>query len=568
MTHNEITLMFLALAILLGSARLFGEIARALGQPSVLGEILAGILLGPTLLGRLAPELQATLFPAAGNASVGLQAIFALAVALFLLVAGMEVDLSMAFRQGRSAVFVSTFGMALPFGLGFALAWYAPAVLMKVEPGKELVFALFFATALSISALPVVAKILKDLNLLKSEMGVVILASAIVNDLLGWLVFAMVLGMMGAGTGMPMWQVATLTLGFTGFMMTIGRWAVDKAMPFLQARASWPGGVLGFALTLALLCSAFTEWIGIHAIFGAFIFGVALGDSRHLRQQTRETLDHFISLIFAPLFFASIGLKVDFIAHFDLLSVAVVCVIATLGKVLGCVAGGLLGGRLQKREAWAIGFALNARGAMEIILGLLALQYGVIDDPMFVALVIMALLTSMTSGSLMQRVLKRKAPATFRDCMSAKSFLKAMEAPDRRAAIDELAASLSPGDGEKEKALALQIAEAAWAREEMAPTGLAHQVAIPHARVPGLPKPMVALGLSPHGVDFDAPDGRPAKVVFLIATPKEDNGAQLEILASIGKAFREPAMVADLLRTKSFTEALALFNVRSEMGKH
>jgi Kef-type K+ transport system membrane component KefB/mannitol/fructose-specific phosphotransferase system IIA component (Ntr-type) len=568
MSHADITLMFLALAILLGSARLLGEFARALGQPSVLGEILAGILLGPTLLGRVAPEMQATLFPATGNVAVALQATFALAVSLFLLVAGLEVDLSMAFRQGRSAAFVCVFGMGLPFFSGLALAWFAPGLLMEVPEGKELVFALFYATAISVSALPVIAKILKDLNLLKSEMGVVILAAAIVNDLLGWMIFAMVLGMMGAGSGMPPWQTATLTLGFAVGMLTVGRWAINRAMPFLQARASWPGGVLGFAITLGLLCSAFTEWIGVHAIFGAFIFGIALGDSRHLRQQTRETLDHFISLIFAPLFFASIGLQVDFIGHFDLLAVVVVLANAMVCKVLGSVVGGKLSGRLQQRESWAIGFGLSASGAMGIILGLLAREYGVIDDEMFVAIVVMALATSMASGTLMQRALKRKATTSFRDLLSAKSFIKAMEAPDRRSAINELAASLSPGDGEKEKALALEIAEAAWARELVSATGLPHQVAIPHARVPGLAKPMVALGFSPHGVDFDAPDGRPAKVVFLIATPKEDKGAQLEVLASIGKTFREPAIVADLLCAASFTEALALFNVRSEMRKH
>ncbi len=554
LTPQEITLFLLALAVLLAVARFLGELARLVGQPSVLGEILAGVLLGPTLLGRLAPEAQAALFPSSGTVALALEAFFALAISLFLLVAGLEVDLSSAVRQGKTALSITFFGMAVPFGLGFLFAWFLPGLLTREIETGDIVFTLFFSTALAISALPVIAKILKDLNLMQTHLGVLVVASATINDLIGWMIFAVVLGMMGVGKAtFSLGMIIFLTLVFVLVALTLGRWLIHRILPFLQAHTSWPGGVLGFALVGALLCAALTEWIGIHAIFGAFIFGVALGDSRYLRERTRHTLDEFISFIFAPLFFASIGLKVDFIAGFDLVAVVIVLVIATVGKVLGCVLGGWLSG-LSKREYWALGFAKNARGAMEIILGLLALQYGLIDDSLFVALVIMALVTSMFSGTLMQRILRRRRPVHFADFLSSKHFVRPLRAEERQHAIAELAETLSKSSGVP----AEKIIQEVWNRELSMPTGLPNRVAIPHARIDGLSKPLIAVGLSPEGVDFDAPDGLRARVIFLILTPPDQPESQLEILSGIAKIARDERAVEDMMKAESPTEMLAL----------
>ncbi|MBY0432983.1 MAG: cation:proton antiporter, partial [Cyclobacteriaceae bacterium] len=168
---------------------------------------------------------------------------------------------------------------------------------------------------------------------------------------------------------------------------------------------AWPGGLLSLSLSLCFLAAAFTESIGIHAVFGAFIIGIALGDSEHMSERAKEIVHQFINNIFAPLFFVAIGLKVNFIANFDLALVLVVLVIAFAGKIIGSGLGTKLGG-FTWRESLAAGFGMNARGAMEIILGIVALEYGIINEKVFVALVIMALLTSMTSGPLMKWMLK------------------------------------------------------------------------------------------------------------------------------------------------------------------
>lgn len=561
LSASEVTAFLLSLAILLASARLLGEIAKRLNQPAVLGEILAGILLGPTLLGAVAPGTSEFLFPLQGGGAMAREGLMVLAITLFLLVAGMEVNLSSVWRQGRVALSVGVAGIVGPFVIGFAMAWLLPQQMGIAGGTDPLIFALFIATALSISALPVIAKTLMDLDLYRSDLGMMVIAAAVFNDLVGWIIFAVILGMLGAGGGHALGVGGTiwLTLAFALFMLTWGRALLHRALPWVHAHTSWPGGVLGFALSLALVCAAFTEWIGVHAIFGSFLAGVALGDSSHLRQRTRATIAQFVSFIFAPLFFASIGLKVNFIAHFDPLLVVLVLVIACLGKVVGCGVGGRLAG-MPSREAWALGFGLNARGAMEIILGMLALHYGVIDERLFVALVVMALVTSLMSGPAMQWLLRLKKPRRFLDFLRPRAFAPNLKAGSRDEAIDELSLPLATALGLDPQLVATAVRE----RERLMATGLGSGLAVPHARLEGLAGPAVGLGISRTGIDFDAPDGRPAQLIFLLLTPRDDDGSQLEILADIARTFRARDAREQALKAASFTEFVGLMRSAEE----
>lgn len=563
LSQHDVVVMFLALGALLATARVFGEGVRYLRQPAVLGEILAGIALGPAVLGRLAPGLQQFLFPKTGPAAVALDGMTTLAIVLFLLVAGLEVDLSRVWKQGRTAVAVSVAGMVVPFALGFGAAWVAPALMGKEPAADERIFALFLATALSISALPVIVKTLMDLSIYRSDIGVTITAAAIVNDLAGWIIFGVILGLMGGGSqahGLGVWWTIGLTLGFAAAVLTAGRWLVNAALPWIQAYASWPGGVLGFALSLALFGAAFTEWIGIHAIFGSYLIGIAVGDSAHLREETRSTIDRFISFIFAPLFFASIGLKVDIAANFDWKLVLAVLIVACLGKLVGCVLGARAVG-VASHEAWGIGFGLNARGAMEIILGLLALQAGVIGERLFVALVIMALFTSIISGPMMQRVLGLKKPRRFTSFITARAFVPRMIARDYRDAIRELAEAVSGATGVDAEA----ILRAALLQEDRAPSGLVNGLAVPHARLDELTSPVVGVGVSRLGVDFDAPDGRLSRLIFLVLTPRSGDGAeQSAIMADIATNFQDASLRQRALRVESYVEFRALVRYAEE----
>jgi Kef-type K+ transport system membrane component KefB/mannitol/fructose-specific phosphotransferase system IIA component (Ntr-type) len=554
---SQLTVMLLSLGLLIGMARLLGELARSLHQPAVLGELLAGVLLGPTVFGSILPEWQQTLFPAEGPNSIVLHGISTLAIVLFLLVAGLEVDLSVVWQQGRAALKVGVLGTVVPFIFGLVGAWVIPEMLGRPEGGDPLIFMLFLATAMSISALPVIAKTLMDLNLYRTDLGMVVVSAAVFNDLIGFTLFAIILGMIGTHTaGMGIVSTIGLTLVFAALMLTAGRAFVHWTLPVLQAYTHWPAGVLGFIVTLGLFGAAFTEYIGIHAIFGSFIVGVAVGASHHLHERTRVMLEQFVSFIFAPVFFASIGLRVNFATHFDFGLVILLLVLACIGKLLGAVIGARWGG-MERREAWAVGYAMNARGAMEIILGLLALEAGVIGQRLFVALVVMAIVTSAMSGPLMRWVLRQRQPDRLLTALSPKLYLRDMLSTTRREAIRELAALTQP---QFNLDLA-QIEHLAWQRETVAATGIGNGVAIPHARVAGLKEAIVVVGTSDGGINFDAPDGNPAHIVFLLLTPREDPTVQLNLSANIAKTFRDPDSLQKVLRTTTFTELLATLKI-------
>lgn len=407
LNQTELLNLLMQLGIMLIAGRIMAEAARKFKQPAVVGEIIAGILLGPTVLGMISPESFDLIFPSTASSLV-LDGFVQVAVVMLLFIAGLEVDLHIVLQQGRQAAFTSLLGLVIPFLFGFALPYLFPDFFGIADEGKRLAFALFMGTSMAITALPVIARILMDLGIFKTRMGMLIISSAMINDLIGWLIFSVVLGMIGKGhQNMSLLNTVLLTIGFTAITLTLGRGVINRALPWVNKNMAWPGGVLSLSLALCFLAAATTEYIGIHAIFGAFIFGVALGDSEHMSERAKEIVHQFINNIFAPLFFVAIGLRVNFIANFDLGLTLVILVIAFAGKIIGSGWGTRLGG-FSWKESLAAGFGMNARGAMEIILGLIALENGLIDERVFVSLVIMALITSMTSGPLMKWSLNRQ----------------------------------------------------------------------------------------------------------------------------------------------------------------
>lgn len=410
LAHKDVINLLLQLATMLLLARVFAEIAQKFKQPAVVGEIIAGIILGPTIMGMVGSDFFEFMFRSNPSANLALDGIVQMAVILLLFIAGLEVELHLVWSQGKSAVSISLLGLIIPFVLGFIFPYFFPEFFGLAE-GSQMLFSLFMGTAMSITALPVVVRILMDMNLFKTKMGMVIVAGAMVNDIIGWLIFSVILSFMGKSGNLSLINTIGITLLFTAFMLTVGKGLLNKVLPWTNKKLAWPGGVLSLSMAFCFMLAAFTEWLGIHAIFGAFLFGVALGDSDHLSEKAKEIIHQFINNIFAPLFFVSIGLKINFITNFDIWLVLVIIIISFAGKIIGSGYGALMSG-YAKMDALAVGFGMNARGAMEIILGLIALENGLIDEKLFVALVVMALVTSMTSGPLMKWALKKKAAAS------------------------------------------------------------------------------------------------------------------------------------------------------------
>ncbi len=545
----------LSLAVLLTAARLLGELARRLGLPLVFGEIAAGIVLGPTLLGRVWPAANQWLFPSAGAPQVMLSGYTTVAVVLLLVVAGLEVNLGIVRRRGRSALLTSVMGIAMPLGGGVVLGVLLPDSDL-VRPDHRTLFAVFLGVALSISALPVIARTLLDLGLFKTEVGLLVMAAATVNDLVGWLAFSVLLSPMqgGAFELRVVVRAVALTLAFIAAALVVARPLLGRLIARLEADShAGPRRVLSLIILLSLFGAAFTEWAGIHAVFGGFVVGVAVGDAPVLKERTRVIVHEFVTNIFAPVFFASLGLRADFVASFDLRLCALVFAVASGAKIIGCTLGARAGG-MRLRPAAAVGFGLNARGAMEIILALIALDAGLLRPRVFVALVFMALATSLVSGPTMKWMLRGVDEEDLPSLLRRGAWVPRLAATTPAGAIEELVEALKGRLGD----LAPRARQAVLDREATAPTGLGDDVAVPHAAVAGLTRPLLALGFAPDGIDFDAPDGQPARVVFLLLMPPRAYDQEVRILAHIARAAIEPTARARLLAAADLREVLAL----------
>lgn len=545
LTGSQITTFLISISVMLFSAKLLGELFVKIKQPAIIGEIIAGVILGPTVLGMIFPSIFLQLFPKSYEISIAIESFTMIAVILLLLISGLEVDLAMVLSQGKKAIYTSNMGLAIPFVLGFSVSYLFPNLMGIGEGSSIFIFALFMGTALSISALPVIAKTLIDLKIFKQEIGVIIISAAMLNDLIGWLIFSIILGLIGTNHGgfSPL-ETMIFIIVFVSFFLTIGKKIFNNIIPFINKSFTYPGGILSFILILGFLGAAFTEYIGIHAIFGAFIIGVAIGDSAHLSMQTKEIIHQFVTHIFAPLFFVSIGLKVNFIQNFDFVIVSVILVLSFFGKIIGCGLGAYWSG-LNKNDSFIVGFGMNSRGTMEIILGLIALQAGIINNQVFVALVIMALVTSITSAPIMSYFLSKKEKFRFNNLLDEKNVLF-LDERDKESIIMKLVANICVSSNLDSNEIYREV----LIRENVIATGISNYLAIPHAKI-NIKRPLMAIAINNTGLDFEASDGTLSKIIILLLTPKNNTELQLKLLSEISNKFMDKQKVEDLLAIES-----------------
>lgn len=408
MNHQEFIVFLTQIFLMVGVAWMFGYLMRRLNQPMVLGELIGGVLIGPTVLGNCLPGFYAHLFPDDSAVMTARDALLRVGMLFFMFSAGLEVNLKSLGKRKTSVALASILGGALPFAFGYGAVLLYPEFWGNGKPSGML--ALFMGTALSISALPVIARILMEVDLMRRDVGVVVMSAAMVNDLFGWSLLAVILH--GLEQGEPVGNLG-LTLAtvaaFSVVVLLSGHWIVQPLLRGANFSETWPGGLLTVCAVLVFMAAVGAEELGIHAIFGAFLVGVALGQGARPEEEIciHRIIQPFALSFFAPLYFVSVGLKVDFSAHFDGVLVLVVFLIACLGKIFGGGLGARLGG-LPLRESLAVGVALNARGAIEIIMASVALEHRLIGPRVFVALVVMAFATSMISGPLLKRLVVKR----------------------------------------------------------------------------------------------------------------------------------------------------------------
>jgi Kef-type K+ transport system membrane component KefB len=392
--------VLLALVVVIVASRALGWVFRRIGQPAVVGEVLAGVCLGPSLLGRVWPAGQRFLLPAEIAPSLGL--IAQVGVILFMFLVGLELDMSLVARRKRATLAIAKGSIVVPLALGVALAfWLYPSY---APPGTTFgVFALFSGVAISVTAFPVLARILTDRGLHKSELGVLALACAAVNDAAAWCLLAIVVGVASSSMQHALVTVG-LALAFVAFMLLVARPLVARAVRAQELRGAVSTDALAATFVALLASTLITEWIGIHAIFGAFLLGAVVPHDSRLGHELVHKLEDVVVILFLPAFFAFTGMRTQ-IGLLDSLSSWLVCgaivLVASAGKLGGSfVAGRLVG--LPARDAAAIGVLMNTRGLMELVVLGVGLDLGIISPALYAMMVVMALVTTIATTPMLR----------------------------------------------------------------------------------------------------------------------------------------------------------------------
>ena len=554
MSEEQLLLFLIQVFLVLGLARLLGETFRRFDQPPLAGEILAGLLLGKTVLGGVFPELFADLFPDDELQLALFEVTAELGILFLLLAIGLEVDVASAWKLRRQSLAVAVTGVVFPLLLGSGVAWWFYDAWAELSVPR-LPFSLFVGTAVSITAITVVARLLFDLKIVKSDLGLLLLSAMAINELLGWVVLAVVLGMVGsmhAGPSHPLDAVAVVlgTILFSVICATYGRTVVTRLLIWFEAKElPIPATPLSFVVCLGLACGIITQAIGIHPIFGFLIAGVMASDHNALSEHTRSVITQMVEAIFVPLFFAGICLHVDFVGNFRLGLVLAVTAVSVFGKFAGAGLGTWIV-TMPAFDRLPIAIAHTPGGSMGVLLAVVGKQAGLIGPEMFVAIVFASIASSLVVGPAFAWSLRRREAQNVLGFFTKKGLVPRLAARERFAAIDELvdlAVQISPSLHRD------TVRGAVRAREETMGTGVGKGLAIPHARLETLSRPIVVLGVSESGIEWNAIDDQPAHIIFLILTRADDRDTQLEILSTIAIGLGDDE-ARDLLQTESVNE--------------
>ncbi|MGT2435475.1 cation:proton antiporter [Bradyrhizobium betae] len=398
------------IVLLIAVGRGLGEIMQRIGQPSVIGELLAGIILGPSLFGWIWPEAQAAIFPKTPEQKAMLDGIAQFGILLLLLLTGMETDLKLVKKVGKAAIAISIAGILVPFACGFALGEFLPDGLLP-NPQQRLVASLFMGTALSISSVKIVAVVVREMNFMRRNVGQIIVATAVIDDTIGWIIIAVIFSLASQGS-LDIASVAKAVLGTLAFLavsFTIGRRLVFQLIRWANDNLVSAAAVITVILLLMCGMAMVTHLIGVHTVLGAFVAGILVGESPILTRQIDERLRGLISSFFMPVFFGLAGLTADLSVLRDpylLMLTCLLVVIASVGKFGGAFVGGTVGG-LNRRESLALASGMNARGSTEVIIATIGLSIGVLSQNLFTMIVTMAIVTTMAMPPMLRAALAR-----------------------------------------------------------------------------------------------------------------------------------------------------------------
>ncbi|MEV2250863.1 cation:proton antiporter [Streptomyces sp. NPDC050147] len=408
LSSHPLLIFLLQVGLLLLLAVALGRLARRLGMPAIVGELCSGLLVGPSVLQHLLPGFSGWLFPAEAAQAHLLDAVGQLGLLLLVGLTGMELDIARVRRSGRAAVQISVAGFLIPLGLGIG-AGYALSGELKPHSADATAFALFMGVAMSVSAVPVIAKTLFDMGLLRSKIGQLVLTAGVVDDLAGWIMLSVVSAMATTGlrTGGMALTIGSLVLVIL-FAVVLGRSVVGRVLK-LAGRTGEPSASLAAVVAILFFGSAATHALGLEAVFGAFVCGILIRSCGVLDSASLAPLRTVVLSVLAPVFFATAGLRMDLTALAEprlLLAALAVLLIAVVGKFAGAFIGAITGG-LNRWEAVGIGAGMNARGVIEVIVAMVGLRLGVLSEDSYTIIVLVAIVTSVMAPPLLRLAVER-----------------------------------------------------------------------------------------------------------------------------------------------------------------
>jgi Kef-type K+ transport system membrane component KefB len=394
LTSSELTIFLFTIGSMLILARLLSKVGYWINTPTLIIELLIGIALGPTLFGHFFPETHSLFFPESGNLLKAYDTLFSLSIVMLLFLAGMKLDFTLLTKHTKPILFTSLFTILIPFILGVLFAWQHFAFLKGIEiSASPFVFPLTFGVLIMVTALALVIRLLMEYHILNTPLGATIMGTAIIIDLVGWFSFSSIL--VYANAALENMQIFyTLVYIIVFFIVVFFISGQKKLMQKVFSNVSKNGSSYDLAMLfgICLLTAAFTNSIHIHSSLGAFIAGIVCRRIIGEHSKLLEQLKIFIMNFFVPIFFISIGLNLNFVDNFNLKMVTVVILFAAITKILSSFLGAYWGGKTF-REAWAIGFCLNTRGVMDVVMCTLALKLGLIGPQLFVAFIIFSIFT-------------------------------------------------------------------------------------------------------------------------------------------------------------------------------
>ena len=460
--EHDLLVFWTQLLVLVVVARGLGHVMLRIGLPSVIGHLGAGVILGPSVFGRLWESGFHWFLPDKEISSGALFAVSWLGVALLLVTAGFETDLDLIRRLGRAAMLVTGFSLVAPLIGGLVTGAVLPEAFVGAE-GDRTVFTLFVAAALSVSALAVIARILSELGLMRRDFGQITVAAGMANDVIGWVMLAVFTGFAtGGGVSLPAALRVVLGLGaFLVLAMTLGQRAVDACLKEVRRQGADLPGALTVAVLTMLVFGAITQALGIEAVLGAFVAGVVLHRSRFQQPEVVHHIESLTNSFLAPVFFATAGLRVDLtlLASRSALGWTLLVVgVAVAAKFLGAFAGARLAGQ-SPRAAVALGAGLNARGALEIVIASVGLSLGVFSETAYAVIVLVPLVTSVFAAVSLRVVVR-----DWRGSSDEQERLEREEALSRNLVVksDRL---LLASQGRPASIAAAQILHMAWPAE-------------------------------------------------------------------------------------------------------